>query len=275
MKQAWLAARLELAESLHARWFHLYAVVFGGLVVLMFFFGLTESRVMGFVGLSRLLVTYLQLTIAILPVFILVTTVRSVVGDREAGVYEYLLSLPIGLGAWYWGKLLGRFLLVFAPVAGAMAAAAAFGAVRGLEVPWAILAYYTGLLAAISACFLGIGMLISVLARSTDLAQGLAFFVWLLLLLFMDLILLGLMVQGRSAPETVVAVALANPLQVFRTGALAMFDPQLTVLGPTSYLILDGFGLQAFRAFALGYPTFLGLGLAAMGYRWFRRHDLQ
>ena len=52
---------------------------------------------------------------AILPIFVLITTVRSVAGDREAGVFEYLLSLPVGLGAWFWGKILGRYLMIFLP----------------------------------------------------------------------------------------------------------------------------------------------------------------
>ena len=116
MKQLWLTAKLDIVESLRARWFQIYTLVFGGIVALLFLFGLTESRVLGFIGLSRLLVTYIQLTMAILPIFVLITTVRSVAGDREAGVFEYLLSLPVGLGAWFWGKIVGRFIVVFAPV---------------------------------------------------------------------------------------------------------------------------------------------------------------
>ena len=62
----------------------------------------------GFTGLSRLMLTYIQLSMAILPIFVLITTVRSLAaGDREAGVFEYLLALPVPLGAWYWGKLAG------------------------------------------------------------------------------------------------------------------------------------------------------------------------
>ena len=99
MKELWLTAKLDIVESLRARWFAIYCLVFGGLVALLFVFGLTESRVLGFIGLSRLLVTYIQLCMAILPIFVLITTVRSVAGDREAGVFEYLLSLPVGLGA--------------------------------------------------------------------------------------------------------------------------------------------------------------------------------
>jgi ABC-2 type transport system permease protein len=274
MKQLWLTARLDIVESLRSRWFLIYTGVFGGIVALLFLFGLTESRVLGFIGLSRLLVTYIQLTMAILPIFVLITTVRSVAGDREAGVYEYLLSLPVSLGAWFWGKILGRYLVIFAPVFLAMLAAVGIAMIKEIEIPWEMFGYYTALLAAMAACFLGLGMLISALAKSTDMAQGAAFLTWLTLLLFLDLILLGVLIQGRVAPEIVIGIALANPLQVFRTAALALFDPQLIVLGPAAYVILDAFGAAGYKLFALAYPTALGLLAAALGYFIFRRGDL-
>jgi len=98
--------------------------------------------------------------------------------------------------------------------------------------------------------------------------------VWLTLLLFLDLILLGVMIQGKVSPEVAVGVALVNPLQVFRTAALALFDPQLIVLGPSAYVILDTFGLVGYKVFALVYPAALGLLSATIGYFIFRRGDL-
>jgi ABC-2 type transport system permease protein len=267
MKQLWLTAKLDIIESLRARWFLVYTLVFGGIVALLFLFGLTESRVLGFIGLSRLLVTYIQLTMAILPIFVLITTVRSVAGDREAGVYEYLLSLPVSLAAWFWGKILGRYVVIFLPVFGAMVLAVLIALVKGIEVPWGIFTYYTALLAVI-------GMLISSMARSTDMAQGAAFVVWLTFLLFLDLILLGVMIQGKVEPDLVVTLALANPLQVFRTAALALFDPQLIVLGPSAYVILDLFGVLGYKVFALVYPLTLGVVSATLGFVLFRRGDL-
>jgi ABC-2 type transport system permease protein len=269
-----LTAKLDIVESLRARWFLIYSLVFGGIVALLFAFGLTESRVLGFVGLSRLLVTYIQLTMAILPVFVLITTVRSVAGDREAGVFEYLLSLPVSLSAWFWGKIIGRYVTIFLPVFVAMLGAVIWSLIQGVDVPWGMFFYYTGLLAAMAWCFLGIGMLISTLARSTDVAQGAAFMVWLTMLLFLDLILLGVMIQGHVAPEIAVTVALANPLQVFRTAALAMFDPQLIVLGPSAYVILDLFGATGYQIYALLYPVLIGSLCALAGYLTFRRSDL-
>ena len=240
-------------------------------MALLFVFGLTESRVLGFIGL--LLVTYIQLCMAILPIFVLITTVRSVAGDRGQ-LFEYLLSLPVGLGAWFWGKIVGRYLVIFLPVFAAMAGSVIWALIRGIEVPWGMFAYYTALLAVMGWCFLGIGMLISALARSTDMAQGAAFLVWLTLLLFLDLILLGVMIQGKVSPEVAVTVALANPLQVFRTAALALFDPQLIVLGPSAYVILDLFGVTGYKVFALAYPTLVGIAAASLGYQLFRRGDL-
>ncbi len=274
MKHLWLTAYADIVESVRARWFMVYTAVFGGLVVLLFAYGLAESRIMGFTGLSRLLLTYIQLTMAILPVFVLITTVRSVAGDREAGVFEYLLSLPISLSSWFWGKIIGRFAMVFLPVMIAMVGATIWGAIKGVGVPWQLFGYYTALLMALAWCFLGIGMLISTMARSSDVAQGAAFVVWLVLLLFLDLILLGIMIQEHLPAETAVAIALANPMQVFRTASMILFDPQLVLLGPSAYVILDTFGQAGYIVYALVYPVLIGTAAASLGYYIFQKSDL-
>ena len=274
MRHLWLTAWADIIESLRAKWFIVYSCVFGGIVVLLFVFGITESRIMGFTGLTRLLITYIQLTIAILPVFILITTVRSVAGDREAGVFEYLLSLPISLAAWFWGRFLGRFVVVFLPVFLAMVGAVIWTSIKGADIPWGLFVSYTGLLLAVAWCFLGIGMLISSLARSSDVAQGLAFMIWLTFLLFLDLILLGIMIREGLPSETAVALSLINPLQVFRTAAMILFDPQLVILGPSAYVILDHFSETGYIIWAIAYPVLLGTLCAFTGYYLFKKGDL-
>jgi ABC-2 type transport system permease protein len=141
-----------------------------------------------------------------------------------------------------------------------------------IEVPWGLLWTYAAMLGALCACFLGIAMGISAVARSVDVAQGAAFLLWLVL--FLDLILLGILVQQHVPADTVVALALANPLQVFRTAALMLFDPELVMLGPAAFVIFDAFGHAGFLAWSLAYPTALGLLCAALGWWRFRRSDL-
>ena len=274
MKHLLLTARADINESLRSRWFLIYTLIFGGIVVGLFITGLTESRIMGFTGLSRLLVTYLQITMAVLPLFVLITTVRSVAGDREAGIFEYLLSLPVGLAAWFWGKMIGRFVVVFLPVVLAMLLAVLWAATKGADIPWRQVLIYTALLIALAWCFLGIGMLLSTLARSADVAQGSAFMVWLFLLLFLDLILLGVMTREGISSESIIAIALVNPLQVFRTASMMLFDPQLVLLGPSAYVILDNFGETGYLAWALAYPVAVGFLSSALGYFLFKRGDL-
>ena len=116
-------------------------------------------------------------------------------------------------------------------------------------------------------------MLISTIARSADIAQGVAFMVWLTLLLLLDLILLGVMIQQQAPVDTVVAIALSNPLQVFRTASMLLFDPQLVLLGPSAYLILDNFGEVGYLIWAIVYPIVLGSLTATLGYFIFKRGD--
>lgn len=271
---ALLAARLEIQESLRSRWFHLYAFVFVGLMLLLALTGVAESRVLGFTGLSRLLVTYIQITMAILPLFVLVTTARSLVGDREAGNLEYMLAFPVSLAGWYWGKFAGRLALIVLPLVVALGLAAAYGAVRGHGIPWTHLCLYAGLVVALAVCFLGLGFLLSSLARSTEVALGATLVIWLILVAFLDLVLLSVLIKTRVDPDLVVAIALANPLQSFRTASMILFDPQLILLGPSSYVILDTFGVAGYVVWAMAYPALLGLGFAAVGYWRFSRSDL-
>ena len=264
----------EIRESFRAKWFFLYTLIFGGAIVMLLALGITESQVLGFTGLSRLLITYIQLCVAILPVFILITTVRTVVGDRESNVLEYILSLPISLGAYYWGKLTARFIIVFIPVLLALSGAVFWGAVKNLTIPWPIVGYYSLMLASLAWAFLGTGMFISTLVRKQEWALGLAFLVWLTLLLFIDVILIGVLLQNQLMEEVIIGIALLNPLQVFRTGAILLFDPELSLLGPASYVILDNMGYTGFLFYSILYPLGLGWGFSWLGYKIFKTGDL-
>jgi len=111
-------------------------------------------------------------------------------------------------------------------------------------------------------------------AKHADVAQGAAFVVWLTLILFLDLIMLGILIRESLTAEAAVAIALTNPLQVFRTAAMMLFDPQLVLLGQSAYVILDNFGKMGYILWALFYPVGLGTICAWFGYVIFKRSDL-
>jgi len=274
LKNLLLIAYLDLKESIRANWFIIYSVVFGGLIALFFIAGITESQVMGFTGLSRLLLMYIQVTIVILPIFILVTTVRSISGDRDSHILEYMLSFPISLRQYYWGKVFGRFITVFLPVFMAMLFAILYGMFRGADIPWSIFFLYTGLLFAMSSAFLGIAFFVSSIVKSSEMALGISFFVWILLLAFIDIALISLMMQQRINAELIVAIAMINPMEIFRVAAISLFDPELTVMGPVAFYILDVLSQKMFIFISIVYPLVLGILFASLGFRIFSKKDL-
>jgi len=274
MKNLYLIAFLDLKESIRAKWFLVYSLVFGGLIALFFIAGVTESQVMGFSGLSRLLLMYIQVTIVILPIFILITTVRSISGDRDNHVLEYMLSFPISLKQYYWGKIIGRFITVYLPVLLAMIIAIIYGTMKGASIPWNIFFLYTGLLFSMSSAFLGIAFFISSFVKSSEVALGIAFFVWIVLLSFIDIALISLMMSQRMSTELIIFIAMVNPMEIFRVAAISLFDPELTVMGPVAYYILDSMKQTTFVFVSMAYPISLGLVFSFLGFQIFKRKDL-
>ena len=274
MKNLYLIAYLDLKESIRSKWFLIYSLVFGGLIALFFIAGVTQSQVMGFSGLSRLLLMYIQVTIVILPIFILITTVRSISGDRDNHILEYMLSFPISLKQYYWGKIIGRFITVYLPVLVAMILAIFYGFIKGASIPWSIFFLYTGLLFAMSIAFLGIAFFISSFVKSSEVALGMAFFVWILLLAFIDIALISLMMQNRFDAQLIILIALINPMEIFRVAAISLFDPELTVMGPVAFYILDSMKASTFVALSVLYPVSLGLLFSYLGFKIFQKKDL-
>ncbi|QKJ23945.1 ABC transporter permease [Poseidonibacter lekithochrous] len=274
MKNLSLIAFLDLKESIRAKWFVIYSLVFGGMIALFFIAGVTQSQVMGFSGLSRLLLMYIQVTIVILPIFILITTVRSISGDRDNHILEYMLSFPISLKQYYWGKILGRFITVFLPVFFAMVIAIIYGALIGASIPWNIFFLYTGLLFSLSSAFLGIAFFVSSFVKSSEVALGISFFVWIFLLAFIDIALISLMMQSRIDEGIIITIALLNPMEIFRVAAISLFDPELTVMGPVAFYILDSLKQTTFVLLSVLYPFVLGLMFALFGYAIFAKKDL-
>ena len=160
------------------------------------------------------------------------------------------------------------------PVFFAMVIAILYGSLIGADIPWGIFFLYTGLLFSLSSAFLGIAFFISSFVKSSEVALGVAFFVWIFLLAFIDIALISLMMQQRFNEELIIAIALANPMEIFRVAAISLFDPELTVMGPVAFYILDSMSQLTFVVLSMVYPLSLGLAFAYGGFTIFKKKDL-
>lgn len=274
-KQPWkITFRTDVHEIVTARWYKIYVIAFTLLFTVFLAFGLTESKILGFTGLGRTLLTLIQLCLVAAPIFCLVTTARTFVSDRESGVWEYALALPVSLYGFYWGKAFSRLLMLTLPMLLTILAIAILGAFQDVSVPWLAVFYYQALLIAMVACFLGMALLISILASNQEAALATVFMVWFSVEALIDGLLLGFLVKEQLPARLIIVLAMLNPLQAFRVAAIALFDPQLTSLGPISYTLLDHFGRPMIFIWALCWPMLLGLSCAYLGSRLFASRDL-
>ena len=163
---------------------------------------------------------------------------------------------------------------VFLPVIFALILGIGFGIVKGGELPWGMISLYSALLFAMCFVFLGIAFFVSTIVKSSDIAVGSSFMIWIVLLAFIDIALIGLMLQGRVNDGVIITIALLNPIEVFRIGAISLFDPELTVIGPVAYYLLDTLGAKLLMFYSIFYPIMIGLLFSFLGYIAFKKKDL-
>lgn len=274
MHHLYVIFRMDLESSLRSKWFWGYTLAVLCTIGGIFASGVTDSRVMGFTGLTRLLLIFVQATNLILPVFILVTTVRTLVKERETSVFEYLLSYPVSLGEYYWGKALSRFVTIVLPLVLSMLGATVLSLILGQTIPWSIIGLYTALLIASAFFWVALSFLISSMVKTQEAGLGIALFIWLTLIAFLDIVLLGLLIKALVPENVIYVLALVNPIQIFKIATISLFDPVLSVIGPAAYFILDIFGSTLFMVYAFAFLFLWGLGFLYAGYRAFSTKDL-
>jgi len=234
-------AREEFRRALESRWLFLFAALFAAIVLGLSFFGIAQSREIGFQGFARVTMSLLNLALFIVPLTGLVLGVTSITGSGES--LALLLAQPVTRGEVVIGKYLG--------LAAALGVAQAFGfGGGGLVVALnagseQVLGYV-----ALTALSLGLGwltlaaaMLLAALWPDRLKAMTAALLLWLLMVVAYDLVVLGATAVLRGVPLQAVLfpALLLNPVDLVRVlttlsvGSGALF-------GPTSAVLVKLFG---------------------------------
>ncbi len=232
----------EMRDARRNRWLALYTLVFASLSFALAWLALTTMGTAGPAGFGRTAASLINLVLLIVPLMGLTLGALSLASERERGSLLYLLAQPIT----HLELLAGKYLGVGLSLLGALALG--FGA-SGLVIVWrgvaASAAAYLALVAlagllALNA--LSLGMLLSAVARRSATAIALALFLWLMLVFGGDLGLMGSALVLRIDIQTLFALALLNPLQVFKMAAILAIRGSLEVLGPAGLYALRAYG---------------------------------
>jgi Cu-processing system permease protein len=237
----WTMAQRELREALRHRWLWFYALAFAGLALALSQAGLASAGYAGLGGFGRTSASLINALLLFAPLMGLSVGAGAVAGDRERGTLLYLLAQPVSRTEVFFGKAIGAAMALVAAL-GLGFGLAGLGLASGGDgnaVAYLTLAGYTLLLALIA---LGLGLIISTLTRKASTAAGAALVLWLGLVFFGDLGLVGATLAWRPTPDVLFMMLIANPLQVFKLASIYSLRATLDTLGAVGQFALFQFG---------------------------------
>jgi Cu-processing system permease protein len=234
----------ELRDARRNRWFILFSIAFAGLALALAWLALSGVGTYGLAGFGRTGASLINLVLLVIPLMGLTLGAMSLAGERERGTLLYLLTQPISQGELLLGKFAGLGLAILVTLV------LGFG-LSGLLIAWQGGTTQAGdYLTMVSLAFvlalasLSLGFLISAAVGKSATAVGTALFIWLILVFFGDLGLMGTAIVLRLDINQLFTLALVNPLQLFKMAAILAIRSNLEVLGPAGVYAVRTYGSQ-------------------------------
>ena len=247
-------ASKEFWDRIRNRWVLAVALVFTAFALVIAYFGAAQQGSVGFRSIDVTIASLVSLVIYLIPLIALVLGFDAIVGERERGSLDLLLSMPITRLELLLGKYFGlAAALAFSTIAGFGLVAVVLSAKLDLN---ALFHYFGFMLSSVllGCAFLSLAVMLSVFAADRTRASGLAIATWFFFVLVFDLLLLGALVVsgGQWGGEIFPYLLLANPADVFRILNIFSLDDVRTL-----------YGLATVFPRALADPWLLGLVMFA------------
>lgn len=250
---ATIAAK-ELRDRMRNRWVLAVALMFTAFALAIAYFGGAQQGQVGFRSIEFTIASLVSLVIYLIPLIALILGFDAIVGERERGSLDLLLSMPITR----FELLLGKYLGLAAALA--LSTVAGFGLVAvvlSTQLEFDALVHYLGFMLSsvlLGMAFLSLAVMLSTFAADRTRASGMAITLWFFFVLVFDLLLLGALVVsgGHYGGEIFPYLLLLNPADVFRI---------LNIFSLEDVRVL--YGLATVFPPALATPWLLGLVMLA------------
>jgi ABC-2 type transport system permease protein len=255
--------RLELADALRSKWAAFASSLYICMAAAFVWLGVRESSVLGFTGLSRVLLNVTSAVIVVCPLVVLIGTHAAIVRARTNGFFELMLVQPVRRSTWFLALLSSRLLILVGPFL-LLLLLTALGATF-LEAEPGVLSIAVKSLAicvTLVFSFVGIGLFVSSAAQTAERALVWALCVFVITSALQDVLLIAALLRTPLPPQVIFGLAALNPSEAARVGILASVDPELSALGPVGFWLANTLGPSKAIALAVGWPALLG-GLSA------------
>lgn len=236
LSQIFTLAAKEFRDRIRNRWVLAVALVFTVFSLVITYLGGAQQGQIGLKSIELTITSLVSLVIYLIPLIALLLGFDAVVGERERGSLDLLLSLPITRLELLLGKYLG---LAAALTVSTITGFALVALLLYRQFNWAGLYHYLGFMISsvlLGLAFLSLALLISVIARERTRASGLAIALWFFFVLVFDLMLLGGLVAtgGSYGGDAFAYLLLLNPADVFRILNVFSLEDVRTLYGLAS-----------------------------------------
>jgi len=216
--QARVLAVKEFRDRIRNRWVVAVGLIFALFALAIAYAGGAQQGEVGFQGIDVTIASLVSLVTYLVPLIALILGYDAIVGERERGSLELLLSMPITRFEILLGKFLGlSAALAVATLAGFGAALLLLSNQLGPRDVYHFLGF-AGSAILMGVAFLSLSLCISVLAGDRVRASGAAIGLWFFFVLIFDLLLMGALVlsQGSLSSNVFGWLLMLNPADVFR-----------------------------------------------------------
>lgn len=226
-------AAKEFWDRIRNRWVLAVTLVFAVFALLIAYFGAAQQGAVGFRGIEVTIASLVSLVIYLVPLIALILGYDAVVGERERGSLDLLLSMPVTRLE----VLLGKFLGLSAALSlSTLAGFGSAGVVLAYQLDFNALFHYFGFVVSavlMGLAFLSMAVMVSVLSSDRARASGAAIALWFFFVLVFDLLLLGgLVVSGGGVSGDLFSyLLLLNPADIFRILNIFSMEEVKTLYG--------------------------------------------
>jgi Cu-processing system permease protein len=225
----WILTMKELQDGLRNRWIAAAIIVLGILALVLSVLG---SAPTGSVRVSELdisVISLASLSVYLIPLIALMLSFDAMVGELERGTMMLLLTYPVTRWQVIMGKFIGHVLILFIAILvgyGGAAVVMVLFTGSGTE-GWQAYAVMMASSLMLGSVFIALGYLVSVLVRERAAAAGATIGLWLVFVVFYDLLLFGalMMDKGQVIGQQLFSVLmLVSPTDSYRVFNLSLFE---------------------------------------------------
>ena len=232
-RQVRTIAAKEFRDRIRNRWVLAVALVFTVFALVIAYFGAAQQGSVGFHSIDVTIASLVSLVIYLIPLIALVLGFDAIVGERERGSLDLLLSMPITRLELLLGKYLG---LAAALTTSTVAGFGIVGLILSAQMPLASLFHYAGFMFSsilLGMAFLALAVLLSTIASDRTRASGGAIALWFFFVLVFDLLILGALVAsgGEYGGQIFPYLLLLNPADIFRILNIFSMEEVRTLYG--------------------------------------------